>query len=210
MSHRNKHDHPRSNTGGIIAIMLTIVVTGGLIYIGLSNQRSSTSTQNQDSAANPSDMVGKPAPDFSLSDSNGTTYSLAGLKGKKVVLFFNEGIMCYPACWNQVASLGQDKRFQQPDTVALSVVTDSAIAWQKAVEKMPELAQATVVHDTDAQTSSAYGALTTKSSMHYGQLPGHTYVIIDQQGIVRHVFDDPNMAIHNDTLMKELEKLTSS
>lgn len=214
MSHKHCDHHPRSNTGGIIAIMITILVTGGLVYLGLSGNRSTSGASGSESgskSSNPLDaLVNKPAPDFSLSDRNGTTYSLSTLKGKKVVLFFNEGIMCYPACWNQVASLGEDERFTQPDTVALSIVTDSPQEWGKAVEKMPELAKATVLHDTGAKVSSAYGVLTAKSSMHYGQLPGHTYVVIDEQGIVRHVFDDPNMAIHNDTLMKELSQLTSS
>jgi peroxiredoxin Q/BCP len=32
--------------------------------------------------------VGDPAPDFSLPDAEGTMYSLADLKGKRVVLYF--------------------------------------------------------------------------------------------------------------------------
>ena len=44
--------------------------------------------------------------------------------------------------------------------------------------------------------------------MHYGQLPGHTYVVIDGNGVIRHVYDDPNMAIHNDQLVDELKKLS--
>ena len=49
--------------------------------------------------------------------------------------------------------------------------------------------------------------LTLDSSMHYGSLPGHTYVIIDKEGIVRYVYDDPRMAINNDLLVAELGKL---
>lgn len=50
--------------------------------------------------------------------------------------------------------------------------------------------------------------LKTSSSMHYGSLPGHTYVIIDKEGMVRHVFDDPNMSIHNDQLVAEISKFS--
>lgn len=218
MSH--KRNHQTSNKGGVIAIMVTIVVTGGLVYLGLSKQAPATSTaSSNDSMAghhtssgattDVSSMVGKPAPDFSLTDHQGKTYALADLKGKNVVLFFNEGMMCYPACWNQIAALGQDARWQELNAVALSVVVDSSSEWNKAVSKMPELAQATVVHDNGAKVSGAYGMLKTSSSMHYGQLPGHTYVVIDATGTIRHAYDDPNMAIHNDQLVDELRKITA-
>ena len=212
----------RNNNGGIIAIIVTIVLTGGLIYLGISNQKTnataSSSAITDDMAgmhggasgptSNLDDLIGKPAPDFALADHNGKTYSLTDLKGKEVVLFFNEGMMCYPACWNQIASLGADDRFKGQDIVALSVVVDSKKEWDEAVSQMPELAAATVVHDNGGKASSAYGVLTTKSSMHYGQLPGHTYVVIDGNGVIRHVYDDPNMAIHNDQLVDELKKLS--
>lgn len=213
----------RKNNGGTIAIIVTIVLTGGLIYLGLSKQKAagpvSSASSSADSAAshhgaasgpasNLDNLIGKPAPDFSLTDHSGRTYSLASLKGKNVVLFFNEGMMCYPACWNQIASLGADDRFKADGVVALSVVVDSAKEWNQAIQQMPELAAATVVHDTGGKASSAYGVLTTKSSMHYGQLPGHTYVVIDGNGIIRHVYDDPNMAIHNDTLVNEFKRLS--
>ena len=115
--------------------------------------------------------------------------------------------MCYPACWNQIVALGKDERFKNADVVVLSVVVDLPEEWQKAIEKMPELAEATVVFDKGAAVSSKFNMLKAKSSMHYGSLPGHTYVIIDKEGIVRHVFDDSNMAIHNDKLVEEIVKL---
>ena len=43
--------------------------------------------------------------------------------------------------------------------------------------------------------------------MHKGQFPGHTYLIIDKEGIVRFIKDDVQMAVRNDELKAELEKL---
>ena len=154
-------------------------------------------------------LVGKPSPSFSLSDRDGKTYTSDNLKGKNVILFFNEGIMCYPACWNQIAAFPKDERFKKDDLVVLSVVVDPKENWEKAVKRMPDLAQATVVFDNGAAVSKQFGVLTTPSSMHYGSLPGHTYVVIDKAGVVKHVFDDPNMAIHNDQLVSEIAKLNS-
>ncbi len=213
----------RKNNSGIIAIIITIIVTGGLVYLGVSNTRATASaTPSTNSPAshhggatgplsNLQSMVGQPAPDFKLLDHSGQEYSLAGLRGKNIILFFNEGLMCYPACWNQIASLSQDARFKDPanNVAAFSIVTDATPDWQKAIAKMPELGQATVLHDVGAKISSAYGMLTTRSSMHYGQLPGHSYVLIDKDGIIRHVYDDATMAIHNDQLAEELKKLSA-
>src|SRR3989344_6757684 len=49
--------------------------------------------------------VGKKAPDFTLPDMEGNQVSLSSLLGKNVILFFNEGLMCYPACLDQVVEL---------------------------------------------------------------------------------------------------------
>lgn len=153
------------------------------------------------------DLLDKPVPDFSLSDINGKEYTAKDLQGKKIVMFFNEGLMCYPACWNQIVSLAKDERLNSSDTVVMSVVVDSAKDWQKAIDKMPELGQALTVFDRNASLSGKLGLLTMPSSMHYGSLPGHTYLIIDKDGAVRHTFDDPNMAIHNEQIVAELAKL---
>ncbi len=153
-------------------------------------------------------MVDKSAPAFSLTDRDGKIYSSDTLRGKKVVLFFNEGLMCYPACWNQIASFPKDERFGEMNAEVLSVVVDPKEQWQKAVDKMSELAAATVVFDTNGTVSKKYGTLTTKSSMHYGTLPGHTYIILDSDGIVRYVFDDVTMGINNDKLIEKLKNIS--
>ena len=152
-------------------------------------------------------LVGKPIPDIQLSDKDGKVYTAADFKGKNTVLFFNEGLMCYPACWNQIAAFGSDTRFNSADIQAISVVVDSSNDWKRAIEKMPQLAKANTMFDTGASASKQLGLLTTASSMHKGSLPGHTYVVIDKEGIVRYVKDDPNMAIANDMLFGKIGEL---
>ena len=152
-------------------------------------------------------LVGKPMPDIELKDKDGKTYTATDFKGKNTVLFFNEGLMCYPACWNQIAAFGSDERFNSGEIQAISVVVDSASDWQRAVAKMPQLAEANTMFDTGAGASGRLGMLTTASSMHRGSLPGHTYVVIDKEGIVRYVFDDPNMAMANDMLFGKIGEL---
>ena len=152
-------------------------------------------------------LLNKPAPSFSLNDRNGNNYSSENLKGKKVVLFFSEGLACYPACWNQIASFATDQRFNTSDVVALSVVLDSPEDWQKVTNKMDGIDKANIVFDKGGQISRVFGMMSLTSSMRQGTSPGHTYVIIDRQGIIRYVFDDPSMAVRNDQIASELAKL---
>lgn len=206
-------------------VILVILLVSAFGFMAFRNKNTKASTPEPTKVAAPTvdqhghampanipaapltDLMNKPAPDFSLADKEGKVYSLNELRGKNIVLFFNEGLMCYPACWNQIVSLSKDERFKDSGTVALSVVVDSPTDWQKAIEKMPELAGSTVVFDKDTVVSKRFGTLTMASSMHYGSLPGHTYILINKEGIVRYVFDDPNMGIRNDELMAEINKM---
>ena len=152
-------------------------------------------------------LVGKTAPDFTLEKYDGATITLSSLRGKNVILFFNEGLMCYPACWNQIAAFGNAKEFDPATTVILNITTDPKRDWTSAVKKMPELAAATVLFDINRGISSAYGVLTLPSSMHRGQFPGHSYVIVDKNGVVQFVQDDVQMAVRNKELAEEVKKL---
>ncbi|HCE30962.1 hypothetical protein A2778_05580 [Candidatus Daviesbacteria bacterium RIFCSPHIGHO2_01_FULL_40_24] len=190
----------------MIGVLVTVAILVGGVFLlsGSSNQGSST---NQNASTPLNDLIGKPAPDFTLESYTGDKITLSSLKGKNVILFFNEGLVCYPACWNQIAAFGQAKDFTDKNTVVLSIVNDKKDDWKGAIDKMPELAQSTVLLDTDKKTSILYNVLTLPSSMHKGQLPGHTYIIVDKDGIVRFVKDDPQMGTRNQELIAEIEKL---
>ena len=138
---------------------------------------------------------------------NSKIIELQKLRGKKVVLFFTEGIMCYPACWNQMAAFGEDQALNSPDVLTFSIAVDNKNDWGQAVKQMPELSKAAVLFDTDRTVSQKYGALTLPSSMHKGQYPGHTYIIIDREGIIKFTYDDPQMGVRNDELKGELGKI---
>ncbi len=200
-----------------LTIIITVVVVFGLGYFLVKNSPKDTSQPSlapnmhgSPGASNTeqlNSLLGKPLPNIQLADKDGKTYNSAGFKGKYTVLFFNEGLMCYPACWNQMASFGSDQRFNNGEIQAISVVTDSARDWETAITKMPGLAKANTMFDEGANASRQLGMLSTNSSMHRGSLPGHTYIVVDKDGIVRYVFDDPNMAIANDMLFNKIQKL---
>jgi len=152
-------------------------------------------------------MLGQVAPDFSLPSYDGKLFNLSQQRGKKVVLFFNEGIMCYPACWNQMAALGADSKLNSEQVVSVSIVNDRADQWTQAIKKMPELGKGMILLDTDKKVSNMYDMLYLPSSMHRGSMAGHTYLIIDEKGTVRYTLDDPKMGVQNDVLISELAKI---
>ncbi len=153
------------------------------------------------------DAVGKKAPMFRLENISASTVNLNDYKGKVVVLFFNEGSMCYPACWDQLKSLANDPRFSTDKVATFSIVGDSRGEWQEIIKKVSELANAKLLFDTTKAVSSAYDVLSLPSSMHRGSSPGHTFFVIDKEGIVRYTLDDQNMVIDNDKIFGEVQRL---
>lgn len=182
-----------------VAVILALIIVPVLVLLAFNQLNKPNSKIDN--------LVNKPVPQFSLQDRNGNTYNPENLKGKNVVLFFSEGLACYPACWQQIAAFGTDQRFNNADTIALSVVLDSPEDWQKTNQKMDGIDKANIIFDKGGQISRTFGMMSVTSSMRQGTSPGHTYVIMDKQGIVRYVFDDPSMAVRNDQIASELAKL---
>ena len=207
------------NKSTIIWVLSVIVFLGAVVGVsfiigGKSNQQSSQADHPAEHHEGQSvyedkfnALMGKQAPDFTLNSYDDEKVTLSSQKGKKVVLFFTEGVMCYPSCWNQIAAFGKDEVFKSEDTVVFSIVVDTKNEWEKAIDKMPELGDSTILLDLTKSVSKEYGVLYLQSSMHKGQFPGHTYLIIDKAGIVRFIKDDSEMAVRNDVLKEELAKL---
>ncbi len=188
-----------------MAVFILLVFAAGLFLNPIIFGRSGDT--NASGKISFSDAIGKNAPSFVLEDLNGNEIKLSDYTGKFVVLFFNEGQMCYPGCWNQVAALSKDERLNNDKIVSFSIVVDSKIAWEGIVKKSPQMKGAKMLFDTKRTVSTAYDVLSLESSMHPGSYPGHTYVVIDKDGVIRYTLDDPNMGIWNDKLVEIISKL---
>lgn len=151
--------------------------------------------------------IGKQAPDFELQSIDGNFVKLSDYRGKFVVLFFNEGAMCYPGCWNQIAELGKDDRLNNADVASFSVVIDKKSTWDEILQKVTQMKESKLLFDADRKVSLSYDVLSVESSMHPGYYPGHTYFIIGRDGSIKFVLDDPSMGIRNDELVEIISKL---
>lgn len=79
--------------------------------------------------------VGDVAPDFSMSDADGNTVSLAGLKGQRVVMFFYPRDNT-PGCTKEACAFRDAyDGLQEKDVVVLGVSTDSAKSHTKFATK---------------------------------------------------------------------------
>ena len=192
----------------VIILFVSAVVGASFLLAGKGQQQPQDHTTHDESTFN--SWIGKEAPNFTIDSFQGGKVSLDQLRGKKVLLFFTEGVMCYPACWNQMAELASDPRLNTDAIRTYSIVVDVAKNWGSAISQMPDLAKADVLYDTDSTVSKMYGMLKSTSSMHYGVYPGHAYVIVDSSGIVRYILDDPRMAINNDKLVVEIQNIQTS
>lgn len=131
---------------------------------------------------------GAKAPAFSVPSDSGDTVALEDFKGRKVVLYFYPKDDT-PGCTTEACELRDNWRaVQAAGAVVLGVSPDSVASHAKFRAKyalpFPLLA------DVDHAVAEAYGAWGEKS-MYGKKYMGilRTTFIIDERGVVRHVFE---------------------
>ena len=150
------------------------------------------------SARSTSDPTTRPAPDFSLTDTNGATIHLADLRGKNVVLYFNEGAGCQ-SCLLQMVDIERNASlFGNANVVVLPIVMNPAA--QIKADMVANGVRTPFLLD-DGTVSSAYGTL--GKGMHAG-LPGHSFVLIDAKGIQRWYGEYPSMYLPSSGLLEQI------
>ena len=108
---------------------------------------------------------GKPAPDFTLADTNGKSVSLKDFAGKNVILYFYPKDDT-PGCTKEACGFRDNmKALAKADTVVVGVSADSGESHQKftAKYKLPF----TLLSDPDRKMMKQYGAYGEK--MMYGK-----------------------------------------
>ncbi len=151
--------------------------------------------------------VGAVAPDFALPASAGP-FRLSDQRGKDVLLYFHEGLMCAP-CWKQIddieADLGKFRELGVDEIAAISI--DPADAQQQRAQ-LRGISFA-VLADTDLAVSRLYDALSY--GMMGGTRPGHTFILVGPDGAIRWRADyggppDFTMYVPTATVLAELRR----
>jgi peroxiredoxin len=149
--------------------------------------------------------VGRSAPPIQAEATTGG-FDLAAMDGQRVLLYFQEGLMCQP-CWDQLTEI--ESRW--PDVEALGIDTIASIT----TDELPALRQkvaieritSPVIADPDRAVSERYSTL--DYGMMGGSHNGHTFVVVGPDGTIEWRADyggapDYTMYLPVDALLTDL------
>ncbi|MDB9541379.1 peroxiredoxin [Anabaenopsis tanganyikae CS-531] len=146
--------------------------------------------------------VGDTAPDFTLSDQNGSRVSLRDFRGKKAVVLYFYPKDDTPGCTAESCGFrDQYEVFKTAGAEVIGVSGDSPQSHQQFAAKynLPF----TLLSDKDNKVRKEYGA-----TMAFGFVPGRVTYVIDQEGVVRFVLDTMfNFQAHVEEALKILQDL---
>ena len=165
--------------------MLTLVgavIALAVVYLLSNASRFSLGGASQVNYAVGSPGVGAVAPNFTLPSTTGGNVSLSGLRGKTVLLYFQEGSGC-EGCWTQLKDIQSSmSQFRGLNIDAVVTVTTNPLEAlrQKVGEEGISLP---VLSDTSQSVSRAYGAMAY--GMMAGAADGHTFILVGLDGRIR-------------------------
>lgn len=164
--------------------------------------------RGQQASAPVASQLNKPAPAFDERDVvSGRTITSESLRGKNVLLFFSEGVMCQ-ACFQQIQALeARTADLTRRKLVLVNITNDRVADAQQAAETYRITTP--LVADEDRDMSGAYDVL--GQGMH-PNTAGHTFILVDRQGVIRWRRDywlgsDPTMYVKPDRLFADIPNL---
>jgi peroxiredoxin Q/BCP len=164
----------------MIVVGVAIIALGVLFFLNNNAKNSNQAGQYTFQVGSPG--PGTVAPEIRLPATGGSTFDLAAMRGKTVLLYFQEGLTCQP-CWdqlkdiqsniNQFHALGIDQ--------VVSITTDPLNALQQKVAD--EGLTIPVLSDTQLAASSAYTA--NSYGMMGSSRDGHTFIVVGPDGTIK-------------------------
>jgi len=128
---------------------------------------------------------GMPAPDFTLTDQDGTAVSLSSLRGRRVIVYFYPAAMT-PGCTTQACDFRDSfPALQSAGYTVLGVSRDEPAKLRQFRER--DGLSFDLLSDPDHAVHEAYGAWGEK--MNYGKVVEgviRSTFIIDEAGIIEH------------------------
>jgi peroxiredoxin Q/BCP len=148
--------------------------------------------------------AGDNAPEFSLLDQNGQTIKLSDYKGKQKILFYFYPKAMTPGCTVQAQGLRDTKAELDAHNVAvLGVSIDPVKRLDKFIQR--DNLNFTLLSDEDHSVADQFGVWGEKKFM------GKTYdglhrisFLIDEQGVIEHVFDKFKTKDHHEVVLSYL------
>lgn len=199
---------------GVAAAGAVGVIALGGVFVASNSGQSSGGGSAEASAGDREQFpyaVGEPgpgqqAPVISLPSTKGGTFDLAAQRGKRVLLYFQEGIMCQP-CWDQLKDLEAQRSKLAPLGIdqMVSVTADPLDASRQKVAAegltSPNLSDPNLAVSS-AYTTNQYGMMRTSAN-------GHSFIVVGPDGKIERRLDyggapDYTMYVPLPTLLADL------
>jgi len=146
--------------------------------------------------------VGENAPDFTLNSQSGSVVSLQNFRNQKCVVLYFYPKDDTPGCTAQSCAFRDSYEvFQAAGAEVIGISADSPESHQRFAAKynLPF----TLLSDNGNQVRKLYGVPST-----FGILPGRVTYVIDQQGVVQHIFNSQlNTKAHVEESLKILKQM---
>lgn len=186
---RKRARHRRRATGWMVGAL----ILAGLVAVFWTTARKPTGGGTV--------AMGAAAPAFSLPATDGRSVSLASLRGRNVLMYFSEGIGCDP-CLTQIVEL--ERHQAHMDRLGITLVPIMVNAAPVVTEEMGRFGLNTpVLIDASKSVSRAYDTL---GRGHHAGLPGHSFIAVDKNGVLRWRGDYPGMYVGADEMLGQIEK----
>ncbi len=148
--------------------------------------------------------AGQPAPDFTLLDQNSNAVTLSALRGQKVLIYFYPKAST-PGCTTQACGLRDTAaEFAALNTRVLGISPDAPAKLKKFEDK--QQLNFTLLADETHQVADAFGVWGPKKFMGKSFDGIHRIsFLIDELGVIQHVFDDFKTSNHHDVVLAYLK-----
>ena len=149
-------------------------------------------------------QAGTPAPAFSLPDQDGNAVSLNDFAGKKVLVYFYPKAMT-PGCTVQAHGMrDSQQQLQDLNVVVLGISIDPVKRLGKFIER--DNLNFTLLSDEDHAVAEQFGVWGEKKFMGkvYDGLHRISF-LINEQGVVEHVFDKFKTKDHHEVVLNYLQ-----
>ena len=148
--------------------------------------------------------IGDQAPDFKLLDQNNNEVTLAGLKGKKVIIYFYPKDDT-PGCTSEACNFRDNYQYwMNKGYTIIGISPDSIGSHQKFIKKY-EL-PFTLLSDPEKEVIKTYGAWGLKKlyGKEYEGLIRSTFVV-NEEGKIEEIFGKVKTKEHTEQIIKKLK-----
>jgi len=180
---RRVHGRSSSHRGWFIATAVIVALAVAGLYVIHQNSHDKHSPAAGGGFKHVEGQPGKGSisPGFTLTSARGQQVSLSDFRGKNVLLYFQEGLMCEP-CWTQIKDLEQNETALKTAGIdaIVSITTDPAnlLSHKVGDEKL----STPVLSDPTMQVSRAYNA--NRYGMMGDMRDGHSFVLVAPNGTI--------------------------